>query len=212
MFFFSNKNFGLKESQFEEMICQLKENGNSTWFDTIYLTHLQDCRYIPRQQGIPEEWIEDCEADAILKFKIALGNGKFSLKETHYSLKSYFLPIYRNVCVDWKKDLDKQSKAHKESGIINAATQLPDNEELYRLDEDSIRLVKQAYDQLKPKCQRVLDLGVIEEVSHIEAASKMGMTHGKDPQKAFTTRLKRCRAELKALFWEIYNKENKVIL
>jgi RNA polymerase sigma factor (sigma-70 family) len=188
-------NFDLTQTDVLAMIKELQTQGTSQTFDTLFKNKLLN-RYkaIALGKGIPPNWVEDCNIDAIVNFQRALVRGKFSFEKEDADLEKFFKTIYSNYCISFIRKNWKELGVNEPDGIQESIQ----GDDTQGLNEEATRELKKAIEQLCADCRERLRLFYWRGLSHDLIAARMGQ-NGENPKNASSQELSRCKRELKKI-------------
>jgi len=114
------KNFGLTEVTFNEMVADLKRSDTS-FFETVFLTHFNEaCRYLKNHCGASDDNAYDAVMDTMLLFrkrfvegKLAYGNLRFlftKMASQIYFKKNKKDPLFDQIDFEIAEDLPRSNE------------------------------------------------------------------------------------------------------
>jgi RNA polymerase sigma factor (sigma-70 family) len=188
-------NFDLTQKDVLTMIQELQTEGSSQRFDTLFKTKLlNQYKSIARDKGIPPNWVEDCNIDAIVNFQRALIRGKFTFEKEGADLEKFFKTIYSNYCISFIRKNWRELGVNEPDGTEGSV------QEVYTegLSAEATRKLKKAMEELCAKCRERLRLFYWRGLSHEEIAARMGQ-NGENPRTASSKALEHCKVKLKKI-------------
>lgn len=185
-------NFDLTQTEILAMIEVLQTKGTSKVFDTLFKDKLlNQYKAIARDKGIPQNWVEDCNIDAIVNFQRALIRGKFTFEKEGADLEKFFKTIYSNFCISFIR------KNWRELGVNEPDGTQESSQGAYTegLSAEATLKLKKAIEELCEDCRERLRLFYWRGLFHEEIAARMGQIGG-NPGNASAAALRRCRETL----------------
>ena len=180
-----DKNFGLSEDSFNEMLVLLK-NGDEQIFETIFLSHFESClSYIKFNYKASHEDAYDASMEAMLTFCRNLKEGKV----VYGNLQFLFTQMAGQIYLKWIK---KESRK-EEMGDYDT----PEEEDVM-FDKGSLHLLGKAWIKLGEGCQDLLKDFYHNENTLKEIADKIGKTSA-----SLRKQKQRCVEKLRVYFTEI---------
>jgi len=138
-----NKNFGLSEQAFKDLVVEMQE-GKEQLFEHIFLSQFKkSTKYIQRRYKLSSEQAYDACMDTMLEFRRGLMQNKFSYGNLNYLFtKMAGQRFFKNA----KKD--------------NMFSEIPENfdqeEELMVLDSEEKLVLDRAWNRLGQNCKDLL--------------------------------------------------------
>ncbi len=187
------QNFGLLESEFEQLTLQLKQ-GNEQLFGQIFRVHFEECRrYLIKECNASPEDAYDFTVETIIQFRQLL-----LLDKLHYgNLRFLFTKMAKDA---YLKYLDKAKRLPTEDlDDPNYGRQVADNttfDEL--LDEDAYVLLGKAMAQISDECHQLLKNHFFDGLQFKLIASYIG-----DTDVNVRKRKERCMEKLRSIFFKM---------
>ncbi len=175
------KNFGLTEQSFEELLQSLRE-GEDTLYEQLFLSHFEDCmHFLQRQYRASYEDAYDATMETMLEFMKRLQAGKV----TYGNLRFLFTQMAGQVYLKWiKKERNKTSLEGIDLG------EAPET-----FDEETMQLLHRAWEGLCDNCQKLLKQFYYDGVALKAIANSLE----KSPA-ALRKQKQRCVEKLRGLF------------
>jgi len=148
-------------------------NGNNAPLKQIYLQYTDDCLKILKQkQFYSKETFEDIYTDAVIVLRNNIISGKI---EELTSVKNYLISTCINMCrQDFNRKLKKKSKEEEVKLLL-----YPDGEMVPEVQEEKEELIvmcKKSLKLLTEKCQKILLLYYVHNLSMKEIADEMALS------------------------------------
>lgn len=179
-----DKNFGLSEDSFLEMIKKLK-NGDEEIFEKIFLSHFESClSYIKFNYKASHEDAYDASMETMLTFCENLKDGKV----VYGNLRFLFTQMAGQIYLKWLK------KENRKEGMGNYDIE----EEEITFDKESLDLLGNAWLKLGEGCQGLLKDFYHNKNTLKEIADKIGKT-----SVSLRKQKQRCIEKLRVYFTEI---------
>lgn len=138
------KNFGLTPEAFDLLLHKLKAR-DETLFQTIFLAHFEDCmNYLKSRFSLQHERAYDITMDTLLIFRRRLLEGKIRYGNIRFLFTRMASQLYL-------KEINRQLPKEEMSEI---QAMLDETEE--PIDEESLGLLRQAWEKLCETCQNLL--------------------------------------------------------
>jgi RNA polymerase sigma factor (sigma-70 family) len=176
-----NKNFGLSEVAFNEMVAKMK-NGDESIFEIIFLAHFDYClNYIQGKYKASYTNAYDASMDALLAFCKGLKNGSITYGNlkflfTQMAGQYYFKCIRKNKMQEPIEDYDT-----------------PEDELTF--EEANLDVLDKSWEMLGDECKKLLENFYYNNSSLTEIAKK----HDKSPT-AMRKQKQRCIEKLRGYF------------
>lgn len=183
----TNRNFGLTQTQFEDLTLRLQQ-GDESLFETLFLTHYKSClNILVRKYRAPHEEAYDAVMWAMLRMRqLVLEN-----KVAYGNLESY---VTRMAVNDYLKKQERNREFPTD--ILPEGIQ---NEEDWT-DADSLNILDRAWEKIGEKCQVLLKGFYYDKTELKQLTTLLG-----DSSEANTRKKKeRCLIELRSLFFRYY--------
>lgn len=176
-----DKNFGLSEIAFNEMIHKMK-NGDERIFEVVFLSHFEYClNYIQGKYKASYENAYDASMNALLAFCKGLKDGSI----TYGNLKFLFTQMAGQYYFKWiRKDKNQEPL----EGI-----DMP--EEVNNFEQSSLDKLDKAWELLGDQCKNLLENVFYNKKPLTEIAKK----HEKSPT-AMRKQKQRCMEKLRGYF------------
>lgn len=160
----------------EEVLKQLRSdliNGNNAPLKKIYLRYKDDChRILKNKPHYTKGAFQDIYTDAIIVFRDNIVSGKI---EALTSVKNYLVATCINMSrQDFSKELKKKSKQEQVKLLL-----YPDGNRVYQTKEDNSLLIakcKKSLGTLTEKCQKILKLYYVHNLTMKEIAAEMSLS------------------------------------
>ncbi|MEL6866248.1 MAG: sigma-70 family RNA polymerase sigma factor [Bacteroidota bacterium] len=176
-----DKNFGLTEATFQQMVHQL-EQGDESIYEQVFLTHFKSSQqYLINTYRASQEDAYDACMNALLEFCKRLKAGKIQ----YGNLRFLFTRMAGQIYFRWIK----RQKLTEELSDFDLPEPSPE------VDEDLLETLHKAWAQLGPPCQDVLRDFYYEGVSLNSIAERLGRS-----PVAIRKQKQRCMEKLRQLF------------
>lgn len=160
----TERNFGLTEEQFFEMISKMKL-GDENLFEKIFLAHFSDCMsFLKKNYNISHELAYDISMDTLLTFRQGLFHDKYS----YGNLRFLFTRMATQLLFKEKKKSAKVT-AMEESIEIE--------EELTINNDEELKFLELAWKNLDEKSQSILKLFYFDKMKLTEIAKLKNKSH-----------------------------------
>lgn len=176
-----NKNFGLSESAFQEMVLGLQK-GDEKLFEEVFLQHFQDCmNYLKRQYNASHENAYDTCMNTLVEFRKRLIAGKVS----YGNLRFLFTQMAGQIYLKWIK------KEKLKDPILGM--------DFIQIEEvvtkEDLSILNKSWDGLCNNCQQLLKNFYYEDIPLSRLAETMGKS-----AVAVRKQKQRCIEKLRNLF------------
>ncbi len=158
----TEKNFGLSEAQFEDMLHSL-EQGDEALFERVFVK--QYWKMVRRLQASHRAEQADAE-DAVMEGLLGFRNILIARKVTWGNLEAY---LNRIIVTDFQKKQKRNRETPVESFAENLAA---DDDAGFSTEE--LAAFKKAWDSLCDKCSGILQRFYYEELPHFQIAELLG--------------------------------------
>ena len=177
-----DKNFGLTQERFEELLTALQD-GDEQLFEQVFLSHFDSCmQYLMRNYKATHADAYDVTMDTLLVFHKRMKAGKIAYGNLRFLFTQMAGQHYRR----WIK---KEAIASEQIGILEY--DLP----ALNLDKSDMQIFDFAWDQLGNNCKTILKAFYYDNTSLNDLATK------KDKKPAAIRKQKqRCIEKLRVLF------------
>lgn len=180
-----NKNFGLTESEFNQLLEALQA-GDDRLFEQVFLAHFQDCmHYLMRTYKASHENAYDVTMDTLLVFRKRLQAGKVGYGNLRFLFTQMAGQHYRR----WIK----KENLTEELVAIEIA-ELPN----FQFEPSDMQLFDRAWVQLGSSCKELLKRFYYDGVSLNEIAQQSAKNAA-----AIRKQKQRCVEKLRALFLKL---------
>ncbi len=181
-----DKNFGLSEDTFNQMIRKMRK-GDNALFEAVFLAHFDSClTYIQTKYNATHQNAYDASMNALLSFCKGLIDESIG----YGNLRFLFTQMAGQYYLKW---IRKESPKESIEGI-----DLPDEETSF--DEISLNKLDKAWDLLGRECQRLLKAFYYKNDQLKDIAGK----HQKSPS-AIRKQKQRCIEKLRGYFKQMNN-------
>jgi len=172
-----SKNFGLTETEFEEMRLNLKR-GDEKVFEKIFLNHFESCiSYLIKNHRIDYELAYDISMDTLIDFRTKLIQDKISYGNLRF--------LFTRMAT--QKHLKQIAKAKKTENISS----IFESEDL----EEDLVILEKALAKLGENCRDILKLNYYDKMTLNNIATLKDVSHA-----AMRKQKQRCIFTLKNLF------------
>ena len=176
-----NKNFGLREEEFNEMVVALQRNEMEL-FERIFLSHFKDCRsYLMREYNASADDAYDATMDTLLAFRRRLVEGKVK----YGNLRFLFTRMAGQLYV-------KSQKAKTSEALTEITHRIADT---YSSPDPNFIHLQNAWNELSLDCRRLLKDHYYGKMKLIEIALQEQKTDA-----AIRKQKERCIKKLRKLF------------
>lgn len=176
-----DKNFGLTEEAFDQMLDAFSRNDNSL-FEQVFLKHFKYCMsYLQKNYKASEEDAYDASMETLLVFSKRLKSGKIK----YGNLRFLFTKMAGQIYLKWIK---KENLKESLEGIEI-------EEEKETLDPENLKILNKAWEQLGEPCQMLLKSFYYDRVP----LNKISEMTGRKPA-AIRKQKQRCIEKLRQLF------------
>ena len=181
----NNKNFGLSQTQFDEMTEQLQQ-GDETLFETLFLSRFEACMGIlMRKYRASHPDAYDCVMWAMLRMRQLMMENKVAFG----NLEAYVVRMSVNKYL-------KQVERNREFPTEIMPEGITDSNE--ELELESLETLDSAWSKMGQKCQDLLKAFYYDKIELKRLTEILG-----DRSEASTRKRKeRCLNELRRLFFE----------
>ena len=140
------KNFGLTHEEFTRLVTALRR-GDETLFELAFLSHFESCTaYVGRQTGANDDQAYDATMEALLTLRRKIIEEKITYGNLRYLLTRIACQLH------WKS----VRRAPITVALRNSHEQLPDHEPEVTLDDETRRMLDEAWGNLGIDCQTLL--------------------------------------------------------
>ena len=176
-----DKNFGLSEDSFNEMV-ELLKNGDEHLYEKIFLQHFNDCHvFIKRKYNASHQDAYDASMNAMLAFcrKLKEGNIQYG------NIRFLFTQMAGQIYVKWIK----RERKKEEIGDLDLAEELP------HFDSESFEILEKAFAKLGDGCSQLLNAFYFAE----KTLQDIAVGSDKNPS-AIRKQKQRCIEKLRTFF------------
>ncbi len=180
-----NKNFGLSEKQFNQMIEEMRLDNN-VLFESIFLSHFKDCiAFLKQKYGANYNDAYDATMDTLLEFRLRIIDGKVRYGNVRYLFTKMATQVYmRNRKNYVARDVEEDDLKADD----------------VQLNHDELHQLSQAWQELSDACQRLFKL-------HFYGNMKLSEIAKDDDRTPLSVRKQKIRCLNKLL--TAYSKRNK---
>ena len=179
-----DKNFGLSEGSFSEMVEHLRK-GDEHLYEKVFLHHFDDClNFVKRKYSAPHQDAYDASMDAMLVFCRKLKNGSIQ----YGNLRFLFTQMAGQVYLKWIRRESKKEEFDEFEFL----------EEPERFDEETIEVLGKAFAKLGGGCSELLNQFYFNENTLKEIAKNLD----KSPV-AIRKQKQRCIEKLRGFFADL---------
>lgn len=178
------KNFGLSEEAFHEMVATLQA-GDEQLYERVFLSHFKSCMaLLKRKYQAPHQDAYDATMNAMLLFCRKLKEGSIE----YGNLRYLFTQMASHSYLKW---IQRQSKT-EEFTLFDTAEQLP------RFDQESYELLGKAFALLGAGCQDLLNAFYYNENTLQQVAEQTNRSY-----VAIRKQKQRCTEKLRNFFTKL---------
>lgn len=175
------KNFGITESEFNNLISQLKTH-ETAFFERVFLTHFNDCvSYLMKNYKALHNDAYDVTMDTMLEFRDRLVQGKIAYGNLRYLFTKMASQIYF-----------RKMKSFKSQELLESDIELEEKEEFH---PDDIETLKKSWPELGDNCRELLRNHFYGNAKLIEIATEKGIS-----SSTIRKQKERCMNRLRLLF------------
>ncbi|MEM6720705.1 MAG: hypothetical protein AAF611_15355 [Bacteroidota bacterium] len=184
----AHQNFGLSESDFDEMLAQMKA-GDDGLFEKIFLAQFEETiSYVMNRYQIDRAMAYDATMEALLKFRKRLLEGKITYK----NMRFLFTQMAGQFVVSTlKKDNKSVAISEREHSI----------EVEEKIDEAILDYLDAAWQLLGDQCSKLLENFYYKKIALKELAQKLGKSDA-----ALRKQKQRCLETLRSYFLKQYRR------
>lgn len=176
-----DQNFGLSEEAFYEMLAQLKK-GDETLYERIFLNHFDACmKFVERKYNASHNDAYDASMDTMLVFCRKLKQGTIE----YGNLRFLFTQIAGQIYL----------KMVKKNKKIDTIAGLEIEDEMSGYDQESFKILSQAFDKMGERCSELIKQFYYNEQSLKEIAEQNNKT-----AVAVRKQKQRCMEKLRDFF------------
>jgi hypothetical protein len=160
------KNFGLTEAEFNDLLQKLKENGDETLIEKVFTTKYEPCRtFLERKYQVHYDDTHDVVMEVLLKFRMELKEGKWdynnlaSLFKTQTWQKHIQLSTQKKLV--FTADFDEQ-QARQLADSAAIADELLEQQSVTAMKKELLKAYTEAFESLCKYCQNLIDIYYIQ--------------------------------------------------
>ncbi len=184
------QNFGLKFSDFNEMLNSLQQ-GDEKLFEHVFVKHFSDCRsYLMRECAAQADDAYDITVETIISFRKRLIEGKIE----YGNLRFYFTKMAKD---SYLKLLEKNKRTPVSEFVLTEADREEEPTETF--DDDQMHALDNAWNKLNEDCRKLLRSHVYDGLQLKQVAQLLN-----ENEANIRKRKERCMDKLKSSFFDVY--------
>ena len=184
------QNFGLKFSDFNEMLNSLQQ-GDEKLFEHVFVKHFSDCRsYLMRECAAQADDAYDITVETIISFRKRLIEGKIE----YGNLRFYFTKMAKD---SYLKFLEKNKRTPVSEFVLTEADREEEPTEAF--DDDQMHALDNAWGKLNEDCRKLLRSHVYDGLQLKQVAQLLN-----ENEANIRKRKERCMDKLKSSFFDVY--------
>ncbi len=184
------QNFGLKFSDFNEMLNSLQQ-GDEKLFEHVFVKHFSDCRsYLMRECAAQADDAYDITVETIISFRKRLIEGKIE----YGNLRFYFTKMAKD---SYLKLLEKNKRTPVSEFVLTEADREEEPTEAF--DDDQMYALDNAWGKLNEDCRKLLRSHVYDGLQLKQVAQLLN-----ENEANIRKRKERCMDKLKSSFFDVY--------
>ena len=184
------QNFGLKFSDFNEMLNSLQQ-GDEKLFEHVFVKHFSDCRsYLMRECTAQADDAYDITVETIISFRKRLIDGKID----YGNLRFYFTKMAKD---SYLKLLEKNKRTPVSEFVLTEADREDESTEAF--DDEQMHALDNAWNKLNEDCRKLLRSHVYDGLQLKQVAQLLN-----ENEANIRKRKERCMDKLKSSFFDVY--------
>jgi hypothetical protein len=184
----NNRNFGLTEEQFGDLLERLRQ-GDESLFTTLFTSHFKGCMgVLTRKYRAPHEEAYDCVMWAMMRMRQMLLEDKVA----YGNLESYMIRMAVNQYL-------KKQERNKEVSMEFLPEGFSGDDET--VDPESLAVLERAWSKIGEKCQELMKGFYYDKIELKKLTALLGDTSEANTRK----RKERCLQELRIQFFRFVN-------